>query len=174
MADTNKAPEDASARRTWTLPVSIGAAVLIVLLIVSGIWLLIDRQSIRDRDERREAYLQAARQTVLNLTTIHSDTADADVQRLLDGATGDFKAEFEGREGPFVEVVQKAGVDTTGEVVEAGIQTEDGPCTSSLVASRMMVSNAGQPDASPRDFRLRVTICDEDGRLLASKVEFVP
>ncbi len=109
MADTNKAPEDASARRTWTLPVSIGAAVLIVLLIVSGIWLLIDRQSIRDRDERREAYLQAARQTVLNLTTIHSDTADADVQRLLDGATGDFKAEFEGREGPFVEVVQKAG-----------------------------------------------------------------
>ncbi len=138
-------------------------------------WLLIDRQSINDRDERREAYLQAARQTVLNLTTIHSATADADVQRLLDGATGgDFKAEFEGREGPFVEVVQKAGGRHHREVVEAGIQTEDGPCVSSLVASRAMVSNAGQSDAAPRDFRLRVTICDENGRLLASKVEFVP
>ncbi|MBH0119324.1 hypothetical protein ACWDUD_15080 [Rhodococcus sp. NPDC003382] len=179
MTDENTTSENptsggTSAGRAWTRPVSIGAAVLIVALIAAGVWLLIDRQSSNERDERRQAYLQAARQTVLNLTTIHSDTADADVQRLLDGATGDFKAEFEGREGPFVEVVQKAGVDTNGEVIEAGIQTEDGACTSSLVASRMMVSNAGQPEPSPRDFRLRVTICDEGGRLLASKVEFVP
>lgn len=174
MADENKAPEGTSARPAWTLPVSIGAAILIVVLIASGVWLLIDRQSSNDRDEQREAYLQAARQTVLNLTTIHRDTADADVERLLAGSTGDFKAEFEGREGPFVEVVQKAGVDTTGEVLEAGIQTEDGSCMSSLVAARAMVSNADQPDPSPRDFRLRVTICDENGQLLASKVEFVP
>lgn len=174
MTDENTTSGGASARPSWTRPVTMGAVVLIVALLAAGVWLLIDRQSINDRDERREAYLQAARQTALNLTTIHSATADADVQRLLDGATGDFKAEFEGREGPFVEVVQKAGVDTTGEVVEAGIQTEDGPCMSSLVASRAMVSNAGQSDASPRDFRLRVTICDENGRLLASKVEFVP
>ena len=189
MADENKTPEGTSARPAWTLPVSIGATILIVVLIASGVWLLIDRQSSNDRDEQREAYLQAARQTVLNLTTIHRDTADADVERLLAGSTGDFKAEFEGREGPFVEVVQKAGVDTTGEVLEAGIQTEDAMsinvlftrnstacavCMSSLVAARAMVCNADQPDPSPRDFRLRVTICDENGQLLASKVEFVP
>ncbi|MDX5311898.1 MAG: hypothetical protein LPK23_11080, partial [Rhodococcus sp. (in: high G+C Gram-positive bacteria)] len=80
----------------------------------------------------------------------------------------------EGREGPFVDVVTKANVDTTGEVIEAGIQTEDGACMSSLVAARSMVSNAEQTEPEPRDFRLRVTICDEDGRLLASKVDFVP
>ncbi|MCD2110367.1 MULTISPECIES: hypothetical protein [Rhodococcus] len=158
----------------WAKPVAIIASVLVIALVAVGAWLIVDRQSANERDERREAYLQAARQTVLNLTTINADTADADVARLLDGATGDFKAEFEGREGPFVEVVQQAGVDTTGEVLEAGIQNEDGTCASSLVASRAMVSNADQTEPEARDFRLRVTICDENGRLLASKVEFVP
>ncbi len=158
----------------WAKPVAIIASVLVIALVAVGAWLIVDRQSANERDERREAYLQAARQAVLNLTTINADTADADVARLLDGATGDFKAEFEGREGPFVEVVQQAGVDTTGEVLEAGIQNEDGTCASSLVASRAMVSNADQTEPEARDFRLRVTICDENGRLLASKVEFVP
>jgi Mce-associated membrane protein len=170
-------PEPVSAGHpapVWARRVTVAASVLVVALVAAGAWLLLDRQSASERDERREAFVQAARQTVLNLTTIHADSADADVQRLLDGATGDFKAEFEGREGPFVEVVQQAGVTTVGEVLEAGLQTEDGTCAASLVASRAMVSNADQPEPEPRDFRLRVTICDEDGSLLASKVEFVP
>ncbi|MBF0660145.1 hypothetical protein HF877_11865 [Rhodococcus sp. BL-253-APC-6A1W] len=150
------------------------ASILLIAVVAAGVWLIIDQRSADERDERRAAFVQAARQTVLNLTTIRADSADADVQRLIDGATGDFKAEFEGREGPFVEVVQQAGVTTMGEVLEAGIQNEDGTCASSLVASRAMVSNADQTEPEPRDFRLRVTICDENGRLLASKVEFVP
>lgn len=168
------ADESDKKKPRWARLVAIIASVLVIALVAVGAWLIVDRQSANERDERREAYLQAARQTVLNLTTINADTADADVARLLEGATGDFKAEFEGREGPFVEVVQQAGVDTTGEVIEAGIQNEDGTCASSLVASRAMVSNADQTEPEARDFRLRVTICDENGRLLASKVEFVP
>lgn len=166
-ATTDPAPK-------WAKILTVVSGVLVVALVAVGAWLIVDRQSDADRDERREAQLQAARQTVLNLTTIGVDTAEEDVARLLEGATGDFKAEFEGREGPFVEVVQQAGVNTTGEVLEAGIQNEDGTCTSSLVAARAMVSNAEQTEPEPRDFRLRVTICDENGRLAASKVEFVP
>lgn len=194
--NTGSAPEPASADETrdataaspapaepaaaekpgskWPKRVVVIASVLLIAVIAAGVWLLVDRQSAAERDERRAAFVQAARQTVLNLTTIRADSADADVQRLIEGATGDFKAEFEGREGPFVEVVQQAGVTTVGEVIEAGIQNEDGTCASSLVASRAMVSNADQTEPEPRDFRLRVTICDENGRLLASKVEFVP
>ncbi len=165
---------DAAAAPRWAKLVTVAASVLVVALIAAGAWLLFEQQSAADRNDRREEHLQAARQTVLNLTNIQADTADADVKRLMEGATGDFKAEFEGREGPFVEVVQQAGVTTTGEVLEAGIQNEDGSCTASLVASRAMVSNAEQSEPEPRDFRLRVTTCDEEGRLLASKVEFVP
>ncbi|ATQ30775.1 hypothetical protein D092_22655 [Rhodococcus ruber Chol-4] len=169
---TTTTPETAPARTGRLLPAL--AAVIVLALAGAGVWLWLDARADRDHDARRAAYLQAARQTVLNLTTIHPQSAAADVQRLLDGATGDFKAEFEGREGPFVDVVTKANVDTTGEVIEAGIQAEDGACMTSLVAARSMVSNAEQTEPEPRDFRLRVTICDEDGRLLASKVDFVP
>ncbi|TCN43853.1 Mce-associated membrane protein [Rhodococcus sp. SMB37] len=172
-SESEKRPGPVAAPR-WARLVTVAASVLVVGLIAAGAWLLFERQSAADRNDRREEYLQAARQTVLNLTNIQADTADADVKRLMEGATGDFKAEFEGREGPFVEVVQQAGVTTTGEVLEAGIQNEDGSCTASLVASRAMVSNAEQSEPEPRDFRLRVTVCDEEGRLLASKVEFVP
>ncbi|CCW12211.1 hypothetical protein QLG13_04330 [Rhodococcus aetherivorans] len=176
MADeetpTTSPPETGPARQSRVLPAV--AALIVLALVGAGVWLWLGATADRDHDARRAAYLQAARQTVLNLTTIHPQSAAEDVQRLLDGATGDFKAEFEGREGPFVDVVTKANVDTTGEVIEAGIQAEDGACMSSLVAARSMVSNAEQPEPEPRDFRLRVTICDENGRLLASKVDFVP
>lgn len=173
-SDTAPAASAAPAAPTWPKRVVVVASILLITVVAAGVWLIIDQRSADERDERRAAFVQAARQTVLNLTTIRADSADADVQRLIDGATGDFKAEFEGREGPFVEVVQQAGVTTMGEVLEAGIQNEDGTCASSLVASRAMVSNADQTEPEPRDFRLRVTICDENGRLLASKVEFVP
>jgi len=173
-SDTAPAASAAPAAPTWPKRVVVVASILLIAVVAAGVWLIIDQRSADERDERRAAFVQAARQTVLNLTTIRADSADADVQRLIDGATGDFKAEFEGREGPFVEVVQQAGVTTMGEVLEAGIQNEDGTCASSLVASRAMVSNADQTEPEPRDFRLRVTICDENGRLLASKVEFVP
>lgn len=173
-SDTAPAASVAPAAPTWPKRVVVVASILLIAVVAAGIWLIVDQRSADERDERRAAFVQAARQTVLNLTTIRADSADADVQRLIDGATGDFKAEFEGREGPFVEVVQQAGVTTIGEVLEAGIQNEDGTCASSLVASRAMVSNADQTEPEPRDFRLRVTICDENGRLLASKVEFVP
>jgi len=169
----SSAPSGAQAPG-WAKIVTVVASVLIVALVASGVWLLLEARSAQDRDERRAQFVQAARQTVLNVTTIAAETAHDDVQRILDGATGDFRAEFEGREGPFAEVVQQIDVNSTGEVVEAGVQTEDGPCIASLVAARAVVSNASAPEPSPRDFRLRVTICDEDGQLLASKVEFVP
>ena len=107
---------DKKTKPRWAKPVAIIASVLVIALVAVGAWLIVDRQSANERDERREAYLQAARQTVLNLTTINADTADADVARLLEGATGDFKAEFEGREGPFVEVVQQAGAIEAGKL----------------------------------------------------------
>src|SRR5690606_25390549 len=81
---------DKKTKPRWAKPVAIIASVLVIALVAVGAWLIVDRQSANERDERREAYLQAARQTVLNLTTINADTADADVARLLEGATGDF------------------------------------------------------------------------------------
>ncbi|MGA9873215.1 MAG: hypothetical protein WBQ44_18995 [Rhodococcus sp. (in: high G+C Gram-positive bacteria)] len=125
-------------------------------------------------DARAEEFVQTARQTVLNLTTIHPDSAQADVDRLLAGASGDFKAEFEGREGPFVEVVQQARVDSNGEIIEAGIENSGEDYAEVLVAARAMVQNSDAEQPQPRDFRLRIRVVDDGGVMTASRVEFVP
>lgn len=47
-------------------------------------------QRARHAQDQRGHFLQAARQCALNLTTIDWRNAEADVRRILDGATGEF------------------------------------------------------------------------------------
>ena len=152
-----------------------GAFVLVVLaLVATGVYLFVENRSVDADNARAERYVQTARQTVLNLTTISPDTAQEDVDRLLAGASGDFKAEFEGREGPFVEVVQQARVDSVGEIIEAGLESSGDDYGDVLVAARAMVQNSDAAEPEPRDFRLRVRVADDGGVMTASRVEFVP
>ncbi|SDH29613.1 Mce-associated membrane protein [Rhodococcus triatomae] len=150
------------------------ACVVVVALVAVAALLALGLRADDARDARRQAYVDAARQTILNLTTIHPDTAREDVDRLLAGASGEFAQEFEGRADPFVSVVADARVATEGEVIVAGLETETDSSATVLVAARAIVSSADQPEPSPRDFRMRVTITDTDGELTASRVEFVP
>ncbi|MFD1815651.1 hypothetical protein [Rhodococcus gannanensis] len=163
-------PARSGLRRVW----AIVAAVLIVVLLGTTGWLLVKQNAADDRDAQRNAFEQTARQTVLNLTTIKPDTAKEDVDRILAGASGEFKAEFDGREDPFVGVVQEAGVTTVGKIIESGLESEDGNTAKVLVAARADVSTPDGTQNGPRDFRMRVTVTDDGGTMTASKVEFVP
>ena len=167
-------PRPASGVARRPLAGRIAAAVLIVVLVAAVVWLLVERAAAQDRDAQRNAFVQTARQTVLNLTTIKPDTAKDDVDRILAGASGDFKAEFDGREDPFVSVVQQAGVTTVGKIVESGFESQDGNTAKVLVAARADVSTPDGTENGPRDFRMRVTVTDNGGTMTASKVEFVP
>lgn len=162
----------APRRRRVLLPAVF--VILMVTLLAFGAYLALGLRATDAEDARGERFVQTARQTVLNLTTIHPDSAQEDVDRLLAGASGDFKAEFEGREGPFVDVVKQARVDSNGEIIEAGIESASDDSADVLVAARAMVQNSDAAEAQPRDFRLRVTVVDSDGVMTASRVEFVP
>ena len=59
-------------------------------------------------DAERNLFLQVGGQGALNLTSIDFEHADADVQRILDSATGTFYDDFQQRAQPFVEVVKQA------------------------------------------------------------------
>ncbi|WFR72314.1 hypothetical protein P9209_28725 [Prescottella defluvii] len=126
--------------RRGRLIAAIVAGVVVVALVATGGWLLFERNAANERDSQRNAFEQTARQTVLNLTTIKPDTAKEDVDRILAGASGEFKSEFDGREDPFVSVVKQAGVTTIGRILESGIESEDGNTAKVLVAARADVS----------------------------------
>ncbi|WP_254900705.1 hypothetical protein [Rhodococcus sp. 1168] len=148
--------------------------VVVLALLAGGVYLFLANRATSAEDAQAERFVQTARQTVLNLTTIHPDSAQEDVDRLLAGASGDFKAEFEGREGPFVDVVKQARVDSNGEIIEAGIENISDDAADVLVAARAMVKNSDAEEPQPRDFRLRVTVADDGDVMTASRVEFVP
>ena len=99
---------------------------LVLVLALGGLtgWLGFRAYQSHKADELRKLYLQVGRQGALNLTTIDFERADADVQRILDSATGTFYDDFQERAQPFVEVVKQAQSKSVGTVAEAGLVSE--------------------------------------------------
>lgn len=108
--------EDA-APQARTPAVAAGVVVLAVLALafvaVSGYFGYTHRQAAQEAQQRSEI-LEAARQGVVNLTTMDFERADEDVQKVLDGSAGEFRDEFEARSKDLIAVMQEAKVKSQG------------------------------------------------------------
>ncbi|MEV0034263.1 hypothetical protein [Nocardia sp. NPDC050793] len=154
--------------------VALAASVVLVLALMVGAGVmvfLVHNNNVRE--DRRAEYLQAARQAVLNLTTIRADSAKEDIDRILATASGKFKNEFDGRVDPFMEVVKQAKVVSTGEVVESALVRDDEDSATVLIAAKQTLTNAGSAEPQTRFYRFRITVTRTDSGLSASNVEFV-
>ncbi|MEU2255817.1 hypothetical protein ABZ540_21865 [Nocardia xishanensis] len=149
------------------------AAVLVLALVGGAIASVFVARAADERDERRTAYVQTARQAILNLTTIRADSAKEDIDRILSMASGQFKTEFDGRVDPFLSIVQQAKVVSNGEIVEAALESDTDDSAKVLVAAKQTLTNAGQAEPQTRFYRFRVTVTRTDSGLSASNVEFV-
>lgn len=149
---------------------------LVGVLALTGLvgWLGYRTYESHRAEEQRNVFLQVGRQGALNLTTIGFETADADVQRILDSATGSFYDEFQQRAEPFVEVVKQAQSKSVGTIAEAGIESASENEAQVLVAVTVQTTNAGAPEQQPRAWRMRISVQDIDGDAKVSNVEFVP
>ncbi|MGV8871299.1 MAG: hypothetical protein ACOH2Q_02145 [Rhodococcus sp. (in: high G+C Gram-positive bacteria)] len=152
----------------------VALACVVIALLGATAWILVVDHRTAQEVALRERLLAGARQTALNMTTLQADTAEGDVDRLLAGASGDFLAQFQDRQSDFVDVVGQAGVNSTGNVVSAGIESIDGSCAVTLVGADAQVSNKDETTPSPRSFRFRITMCENDGKITATAVDFVP
>ncbi len=150
---------------------------LVVVVALAGLvgWLGFRAYESKNLEAKRELFLQVGRQGAINLTSIDWENAEADVQRILDSATGTFYDDFEQRAAPFVEVVKQAQSKSVGEVTEAGLESESDTEGQVLLAVTVKTSNAGAPEQQPRLWRMRVTVQDMgDDQVKVSNVEFVP
>jgi Mce-associated membrane protein len=155
-------------------PISVVAAVIVALLGVGG-WLGFRLHQDDQVRAQRNLYVQVARQTAINLTTINYTEVDADIKRVLDSATGDFHEEFQNRSQPFVEVVKKVQSKTEGTIAEAGLLSYTKDQAQVLVAISVKTSMAAAPpDQEPRRWRMRLTVDKNGDGAKVSKVEFVP
>ena len=130
-----------------------------------------DRQ--RQLETARQQALAAARQTTVNFVTISAASVDRDLQRVADGATGDFKDEFT-RSMPQVRAaVVENKVDSKGSVLRAAVVSADRTSAVVLVAVDATVRNVNAPDGRLAHYRIRVNLALVGNAWLVSTLEFV-
>ena len=151
----------------------VGLVAVVVLAGLTG-WLGFRAYKSHQADEQRKLFLEVGRQGALNLTTIDWQEADADVQRIMDSATGTFYDDFQKRAQPFVEVVKQAQSKSVGTIAEAGLESESNDGAQVLVAVTVKTSNAGAPEQAPRAWRMRIFVQKVGDDAKVSNVVFVP
>ena len=171
--DSGADGHDPPPRSAFRLALAYGLAIVAALAGVVG-WLGYRTYESHQADEQRKLFLQVGRQGALNLTTIDYMEADADVQRILDSATGTFHDDFQKRSQPFIEVVKQAQSRSQGRVTEAGLESEDGDGAQVLVAVTVETSNAGEAEQRPRAWRMRIGVKKVGDSVMVSNVDFVP
>ncbi|OBH18319.1 Mce protein [Mycobacterium sp. E342] len=175
--DADDASEDAAPPKKRATPVRLAAALGLVTVVALGAvagWFGYRGYQARQAQQQRELLVQVGRQGALNLTTIDWHHADADVQRILDSATGQFYDDFSQRSKPFVDVVKKAQSTSVGTITDAGLESQSGDEAQVLVAVSVKTSNAGAAEQDPRHWRMRITVQKVGGGAKVSNVGFVP
>ena len=148
--------------------------VVIIMLAALAVWFGYRAHQSQQAQAQRSEFIRVARQGALNLTTIDWQRADADVQRILDSATGEFYDDFDKRSKPFVDLVKQAKSATLGTVTEAGLESQTADSAQVLVAVNVTTSYVGQPQPEPHEWRMRISVQRVGDQDKVSNVEFVP
>ncbi|KLL12548.1 hypothetical protein BL254_22255 [Protofrankia sp. BMG5.30] len=150
-------------------------SVLVVVLVATTVVFSLRWQNGHAADARRNDAVAAARQVALNLTSINFNTADADVNRLISGATGDFRNLFTQNLDSYVDIVKQNQVVTTGQVTEAGVQDINANIAHIILAVQSTVRNTAVSNGEVRTYRMALQMERHgDGSWLVSRVDFVP
>lgn len=120
-----------------------------------------------------QPYVDTAKTFAHNLVTINADTVDADLQRVLDGATGEFRDGLVRGAAKMKKDTADEGKHTEAEVTGAGIESftsDEALVLVSLTSKTTYNTHEPRQDALQR---LAVTVVDTGGTYKVSKLEFV-
>ena len=173
LAQSAETPAPQRFSDTRTL-ITVGLVIVVALAGVGG-WLGYRVYQDRQAQAQRNLYVQVARQTAVNLTTIDYTQVDADIKRILDSATGGFYDDFQKRSQPFVDVVKKVQSKSEGTVAEAALLLpEVNDQAQVLVAVEVKTTMAAAPEQEPHRWRMRLSVQKTGDGPKVSNVDFVP
>ena len=149
---------------------------VVAVVVLAGLCGVLGRQEYQARRTAaaHSLMVQVATRAATNLTTVNYTRVEADVQRILDSATGPFYEDFRARSIAFIDVVRKAESKSEGTVSEAGLESVSGDEGRVLVAVTVTTSAMGLSDRQPRYWRMRLTVSKKGDEAKVSKVDFVP
>lgn len=174
-ADRDEASLDADCgARPRTSGRALQAAVaMIVALAGLLVWLGYGAYQSHRSDQRDDLFLATARQAAVDLTTVDYPKAEADVQRIVDSATGAFREDFQKRSQPFIEAVKQSQSKSQGSVIEAAVESAQADSARILVAVTVKTSLAGVAEEEPRAWRMRISVLKVGDQAKVSNVEFI-
>lgn len=127
----------------------------------------------RALDRAHEAALAAARQTAVNFVSVSASSVDRDLQRIVAGATGEFRDEFVRGQAQVRAAIVENKVESTGTVLRAGLVSGDRRSAVVLVAVDATVKNVKAPDGRPSHYRIQVDVTRDGDAWLVSRLQFV-
>lgn len=171
--------EAAPKGRRWGLIVKVVAMTLAVLctaaLITASVLMVNEHRKATENRQLNAEFSAAGRQGVVTLMSLDFNTAEDNVQRIIENTTGQFKADFEDQAADFVKVAQDSKVITDVTVTAAAVESMTPNQAVVLVAATSRVTNSSGAKQEPRAWRLQVSLERVDGgQIKMAKVEFVP
>jgi Mce-associated membrane protein len=165
-------------RRWLPSPAATAAAAAVILVIgftAASAYMVQQHREATGRQKREAAFVAGAKQGVVNMISLDFTKAKADVQRVINSSTGQFRDEFAQRANAFISVVEQSKAITEGTVNAAAVESVSDNSAVVLVAATSRVTNSPPGrEEPPKIWRLRVTVADDGGKYKMSKVDNVP
>jgi Mce-associated membrane protein len=136
-------------------------------------WLGFRAEAAHSAAGQREIFVQAARRTAIDLTTVDYQDAEGDVQRVLDSATGEFYERFAKRAPLLIETVTRERSQAVSAVSEAGLEWQSRDEAQVLVAVSVASTHLGGLDLLPHELRMRMTVQRVADQAKVSDIEYV-
>ncbi|MGB8649796.1 MAG: hypothetical protein WCD35_03955 [Mycobacteriales bacterium] len=161
------------APRSRVLVVVLGALVLV--LAASSIALAFVAKAHRDDraalENARQSALTAGRQAIVNLDAISVTTIDSDLDRVLAGATGQFKDQFSKARADLKQLVLARKTVSSGTILSAGVVRADTDSATVLVAVDRLVKDTTSADGVTAHDRWRLDLEKHGGRWLVADLQ---
>lgn len=171
-------PQDPSTQPAATL--MRAAAVAITTLVTAGLlaatgYMLWQHQKTAQQRHSAAEFVAAARQDVVNLMSMDYNKSQESVQRVLDGSTGKFKANFDETADEFAKALRDEKIITSATVNDAAVDSMTGDSAVVLVSatSRREGKQAPKEQQQPQVWRVVLTLEREGDQIKMSGVEFV-
>ena len=155
----------------------VATVLLACLCVVGGVmaWRTHDARERAQTDQERYGDVLAAATTEAEaFINIRYDDAQASIDRVAEGATGEFKEQYSSSTEGVLQVLKQEKSVMDGKVLWAGVVDVDQDSATVIAATSGTVANQqtnNQPVA--RNFRLRLDLVLEDGRWLTNDLQFV-